>query len=73
MVEKVYEIFTEYSFPSLVSSIVQAIEELGQEQDPPFSHGNYFIEIRNRFVTKGWINYAIYGTSCESIFAILCR
>ena len=42
-------------------------------QEPPFSHGSYFIEIRNKFVEQGWINYAVYGSSCESLFSILAR
>ena len=49
------------------------MEELGEEQDPPFSHGNYYVEIRNKFITLGWVNYAIYKDSCEAMFAILCR
>lgn len=73
MVEKVYQIFTEYSFPSLVSSIVQAIEELGEEQDPPFSHGNYFIEIRGKFLTFSWSHRVFYNDMMEPIFAMAAR
>ena len=46
MVEFAYDTFTQYSFPTLASNIVAACEDLSASQEPPFSHGNYFIEIR---------------------------
>ena len=73
MVEFCFDNFVKYSFPTFCSSIIQAVEELGREQDPAFSDGNYFIEIREKFVKQSWVHGAVYGNSCESIFAIACR
>lgn len=50
MVELAFDTFVAYSFPTLASSIVEACNSLGAEQEPPFSHGNYFVEIRARFL-----------------------
>ena len=50
MVEFVFDNYLEYSFPTFVSNLIVACEELGQEMEPPFEHGSYFIEIREKFV-----------------------
>ena len=46
MVEICFDLFTSYSFPTFASSIIQTIDDLGADQEPPYSDGNYFIEIR---------------------------
>ena len=73
MVESAFDIFVSYSFPSLCSSIVQAVDELGREQEQPYSHGNYFVEIRRRFLTYSWANKLFYNDMCEPIFTLVCR
>ena len=50
MVEFVFDNYLEYSFPTFVSNLIVACDELGQEMEPPFEHGSYFIEIREKFV-----------------------
>ena len=50
MVEFVFDNYLEYSFPTFVSNLIVVCEELGQEMEPPFEHGSYFIEIREKFV-----------------------
>ena len=49
MVETGFDTLVACIFPTFCSSVVQAIDELGAEMDPPFSHGSYFVEIKNRF------------------------
>lgn len=73
MVELAFDTFVNYSFPTLASSMVQAVESLGAEQDPPFSHGNYFIECRNRFLEFSWVYRTFYNDMCEPIFAMAIR
>lgn len=73
MVEIAFDTFVHYSFPSLASNIVEACEALDVAQDPPFSHGNYFIEIRRSFLTQSWIHKVFYNDMCEPLFAMAVR
>ena len=73
MVELAFDIFTQYTFPTMASSIVEAVDSLGREQEPPFSHGNYFIEIRRRFLEQSWIHKTFYNDLCEPIFALCMK
>ena len=50
LVELAFDAFINYSFPTFASSLVRAVDSLGREQDPPYKDGNYFIEIRGRWV-----------------------
>ena len=71
--ESLLDIFVSYSFPTICSYLVQAADELGAEQEPPYSRGNYFIEIRKRFLTYSWTHQAFYNDMCEPIFTLVAR
>ena len=73
MVEFCYDNYIKYSFPTFCSDLIVAVEELGREMDPPFAHGSYFIEIRDKFVAQSFVNKLFFGTACESLFAMACR
>ena len=71
--EPLLDLFVSYSFPTICSYLVQAVDELGAEQDPPYSKGNYFIEIRKRFLTYSWTHGAFFNDMCEPIFTMAAR
>ena len=73
MVELAFDTFVQYSFPNIASSIVSACDSLGAEQEPPYSHGNYFIEIVMRFRQQSWMHKTFYNDMCEPIFALALR
>ena len=73
MVELIVDTFVKYSFPSMCADLVRATATLGAAQDPPFSHGNFFIEIRKVWLEYAWVNKAIYGDIVEPIFTLVCR
>jgi len=73
MVEIAFDTFVSYSFPTFCSSFVQAIEELGAEMNPPYSHGSYFIEIRGQFLTYSWVHRAFFNDMCEPLFTLVAR
>ena len=62
-----------YMLPTFASGIVEATDQLGREQDPPFKHGNYFIEIRRKFLSLSWVNAVLLDRVSEPIFALCCR
>ena len=68
-----FDTFINYSFPSICSSIIDAIDSLGQEQNPPYSHGSYFVEIRTRFNEQSWSHKVFYEHLIDSIFALMAR
>lgn len=71
--EFILDSFVEFSLPSIISYLVQALEELGQEQCPPFSKGIYFLNLRKRFMTYSWAHRTIYADMCEPIFTLAAR
>ena len=73
MVEFVFEKFVAYCFPSVVSDIVRATDKLASQQDPPYSHGNYFVEIRREFLSQSWVHKVFFNDMSEPIFTLVCR
>ena len=73
MVEFCFDNYIKYSFPTFCSNLITATEELGHEMEPPFAHGSYFIEIREKFVKQAWVHKVFYGSACEALFAMACR
>ncbi len=65
--------FVAYFYPDLLSQLIRALEELGAEQDPPFSKGVYFFDIRKRFWTYSFINRTLFTDMCEPIFTVGAR
>ena len=65
--------FVNYSYPSVVSYLVQAVNELGSEMEPPFHRGSYFIEVRRRFLTYSWVNEILYNDMSEPLFTLAAR
>jgi len=53
--------------------MVRAMDELGAEQSPPYSHGNYFVEIRKKFLSYSWVHRAFFSDLCEALFTIAAR
>ena len=73
MVEFLFDTSTAYFFPTLSSQILTCMDELHEEQDPPFSYGLYFLLIRNRFMEKKWSNKMLFGNLCEPVFTVMVR
>jgi len=71
--ESLLDIFVKYSMPTICSYLVQAVDELSEEQNPPYSRGIYFIEIRMKFLTYSWTHGAFYNDMCEPIFTMAAR
>ena len=65
--------FVSFTFPSVVSFLVQAVDELGNEMDPPFRRGSYFIEIRRKFLTYSWTHEMFFNDISELIFTHAAR
>ena len=57
LIEFVYERFTEYLYPKLVSDIVDEMDLLHKAQDPPYSKGILCIEIHRGLTARKWSNY----------------
>jgi hypothetical protein len=50
--EKIFDLSVNLMLPMFASNIIGSIEEIQKEQDPPYSDGVYFIEIRKRVMKK---------------------
>ena len=59
--------------PTICSSLVQAVDDLSAEQNPPYSRGLYFIEIRSKFLTYSWTHSTFFNDMSEPIFTMAAR
>ena len=61
MVEYLFDSIIEYFFPTIASMILQSVDDLQQAQNPPYSKGIYFVQMREKFKTYKLSNRLVYG------------
>ena len=49
------------------------MEEMHEEQEPPYSKGLFFLAIRDRFLKQSIINKVIFSNLVEPIFTLMMR
>ena len=72
--EKMFDFGIDLILPLFSSQIVEAIDSLQKEQDPPYSKGVFFIEIRKRVISgSGFIYNTISPIVIDPLFSALYR
>ena len=71
--ELIFDKTVEYMTPSISSLILQAIDDLQSEQNPPYSRGCFLIMIRRRFISYKLSHKFLYRDVFEPIFTSLAK
>lgn len=71
--ELVFDKAVEYMTPTISCLILQAIDDLQKVQNPPYSKGCFFVEIRQRFCTFKLSAKWMYSDVFEPVFTSLAK
>lgn len=58
----------DYMYPSILTMLMQCLHQLLKSQNPPYSRGVYFVDIRKTFVTYKASHKWIYRECAEPIW-----
>jgi len=73
MVETVFDSICDYITPSYASDFITAVDEIQKAQDPPYSQGAFFCNIRSRFRKMSYMHYHFMTNLIEPITAAIVR
>jgi hypothetical protein len=71
--EIIFDKTVEYLTPTISSLILQSLDELQREQNPPYSKGCFLIQIRRRFLDFKLSHKFLYKDVFEPIFTSLAK
>jgi hypothetical protein len=71
--EKLFDIGVDLMLPIFSSTILKSIDELQKAQDPPYSDGIFFIEVRKQFILNSGLFSLVTPVVSDPLFAVLFR
>ena len=71
--ELVMDKTVEYLTPTISSLILQAMDDLQQAQNPPYSKGLFIVQIRQQFMTFKLSTKFLYADVFEPVFTSLAK
>ena len=69
----VFDGILEYIYPTISARVMQALIDQQKMQNPPFSKGLLYVQIREQFTNINWSTKYIYCELGESIMGLLAR
>lgn len=73
LAEYIFDKTVEYLTPTVSSLILQAMDDLQQAQNPPYSKGVFMVQIRGRFLLYKLSTKFLYNDVFEPVFTSLAK